>query len=50
VLDDLDSGLVGTTITTQSHNLTIQQEQCHGDDDISGFSTPMACSRMLDTT
>jgi hypothetical protein len=38
----LDSGLAGNAITTQSHNLTTQQEQHHGDDDISGFSTPMA--------
>jgi hypothetical protein len=38
----LDSGLAWNAKTTQSCNLTKQQEQRHGDDDISGFSTPMA--------
>jgi hypothetical protein len=38
----LDSGLAGHVKTIQSCNLTRQQEQQHRDEDISGFSTPMA--------
>jgi hypothetical protein len=40
--DDLDSGLAGNAKTIWSCNLTKQQEQRHGDDDISFFLTHMA--------